>query len=246
MLVFMTTVFLKLSLAQANTFSTLPRKTYICLSYYEQKLKSQALQIRRNLIANKTKSFMELPIPKINHEKELTQLKEIKTNGFISVGVAYTGFYKNQKVFIKKINLWLQKAKGFSEFHWLYYLNSLGIGTKLLGYSTIDGELHIVTEYIDGVDNKQFSSPLESKKYLTPAAVKIINNHKAIFEEIGIYAEDLQFMFSPDGKVTLIDTEGFSLIGGKYLKVDLDDKIYSREPFNDFFYSLSYFSSPKL
>ena len=242
----MTTVSLKLSLAQVGPSLALSRKTYNCLSLYEPKLKSQTLQIRRSLIINKSKSFLELPIPRINPENELMELKEIKTNGYISGGVAYTAFYKNQKVFIKKLNLWLQKAKGFSEFHWLFYLNSLGIGTKLLGYTEIDGELHLVTEYLAGIDSKHFSSPDEGKTHLTPAAMKIINYHKSIFEEIGIYAEDLQFMFSPDGKVTLIDTEGFSLIGGQYLKVDLEDKAYSHEPFNDFFHALNYFSIPKL
>lgn len=241
----MTAVFLSLSEAQVALSSAI--RNYECLSQYQrsltsthllEKLQPQFSKIRQDLITHKFQPFSDLPITKIKAHSELTLLDPIQTNGVTSKGLAYTAVYKNQKVFLKKLSQWSLKTKGFTEIHWLYYLNKLGVGIKLIGYCEIAGETHLITEYIEGIDNKELASSDEIKKYLTPFAVSVINQHKLIFQEIGIYAEDLQFIFSSQGKVTLIDPEGFSLLGGKYVDVDPDDKAFSEEPFHDFFNSL--------
>ena len=147
------------------------------------------------------------PIQEISNS-EFTNIKEFKYADF---GIYKTAFYNGKKVFLKS------KSNHDREVMWLSVLNSYGLGVKLVGVTKIDNADYVVTEFIEGTNSKFAYSAVDV--VLTAAMVAEVKRQTRFIVDMGASPVDVQFMFTRDGKVILLDTE-YIIEPEGYLRID--------------------------
>jgi len=142
--------------------------------------------------------FTKIPEAQIfNREKLATDSPQTET---------FFGYYKGSKVFLKILDY---EPSFYSEGYWLKILNAHGMGPHFYGVTSINNKTAWVIEFIDGYNTK-FPELAPSGARLTPAMIKEIRSQVEELWHLGIKPnDDLQFLVSSGGKLTMIDPEFF-------------------------------------
>ena len=134
-------------------------------------------------------------------------IKEIKDKKYLSKGkrsLVYTGFYKKQKVTIKKKN---PKSEAISrmenEASFLKKLNKYNIGPKLID----SGKDYLVYKYVEGI---LFIDYIKKNKKIFPI-IKDILNQCRVMDKLKInkleFTRPIKHVFIKNKKATIIDFE---------------------------------------
>ena len=170
---------------------------------------------------------------KLIPESELKNLRPFP--GVNSPTPIFQAEYFNRKVIVKfkKTNwykydpeFWEEEVKSAensarNEAYWLSWLNQQGIGVKFLGFTRVKSQLGIITEQLDKnhivlkIPNsddtiKMYADEFKQKKIIVDAsAIKSIERTINLLVKNNVMIFDIQFIFTRDGQVLLIDAEGF-------------------------------------
>jgi|GEM_PF-6384912 len=146
-----------------------------------------------------TGSSLHIPFNQFTDVRPAT--KAVRNKGF------FVARWKGEPVFVKKTPLKHEPYHQLPERSWLAIINSFPLGTRLIGSTTFQGEPAIVTDYVDGINEKEASKSADF--ILTETMKAEMRSAAAIFNSRGIYSNDLQFMFTKDGHAIVIDPEWY-------------------------------------